>query len=169
MYIESVLKGYNLKDVPMNKELRKQLEHKTKVELVELLLSLNPDLHNTTDTKHRARTIRAIEIAHHQKIGPENHKEWPQIKSFILGIKFDRQARRKRITDRLHMRLEQGMIDEVSDLLKEVDADSLIFYGLEYKYITLYLTGKISYNDMNSQLEIAIHQLAKRQRSRRTA
>jgi tRNA dimethylallyltransferase len=163
MYIESILKGYNLTDVPKNLELRKQLEHKTQEELVEILISLNPDLHNTTDTKHRARTIRAIEIAYHQKDHPENRRNWPVINSFILGIKFDRLSRRKRITERLKVRLEQGMIDEVKNLLEEVDADSLIFYGLEYKYITLYLTGKINYNDMCSQLEIAIHQFAKRQ------
>ena len=163
MYIEAVLKGYDLTDVPQNIELRKQLEHKTQEELIKLLISLNPDLHNTTDTKHRARTIRAIEIAQHQKNHSEKRMEWPKIDSLIIGIKFDRQSRRKRITDRLNMRLEQGMIDEVRDLLREVDQDILIFYGLEYKYITLYLTRQISYNDMYSQLEIAIHQFAKRQ------
>ncbi|MFC2124298.1 tRNA (adenosine(37)-N6)-dimethylallyltransferase MiaA [Bacteroidota bacterium] len=163
MYIEAVLKGYDLIDVPNNENLRKDLESSTQEELVEILKSINPELHNTTDTSHRERTIRGIEIAHYQKEHPDKHRKWPKIESFILGIKYDRQSRRKKISDRLKIRLKEGMIDEVRDLLKEVDADSLIFYGLEYKFLTLYVTGEISYDDMCSQLEIAIHQFAKRQ------
>lgn len=163
MYIESILKEYDLADVPDDEELRKRLEPKTQEELVSILKSAHPNLHNTTDTTQRERTIRAIEIANFHNNNAITPTNWPKIESLTLGIIYDRQTRRERISERLKSRLEEGMIDEITELLKVVDEDDLMFYGLEYKYLTLYVTGKISYKDMFSKLEIAIHQFAKRQ------
>jgi tRNA dimethylallyltransferase len=163
MYIEAVTKGYKLINVPINDDLRNELEKKDTDELVELLKTLTPYFHNTTDTKHRKRTIRAIEIADYYKTHTEVDTHFPTINQLVFGVKYDRGNRRKRISQRLAERLKSGMIEEVEHLLQKVKADDLIFYGLEYKYITLYLTGKLSKTEMHQQLEIAIHQFAKRQ------
>jgi tRNA dimethylallyltransferase len=162
MYIEAVINGYQMAEAPANYTLRAELETKTDAELLEILSSMKL-LHNKTDYDTRKRLIRAIEIEISGKKNaaePQNHK----INNIYFGITVDTETRRKRITDRLEFRLSNGMIDEVKQLLeKNIAADDLIYYGLEYKYITLYLTGKLSYDEMLRQLNIAIHQFAKRQ------
>ena len=163
LYIESVLKGYRLINVPPDETFRRQLENKTQEELVDMLKALNPALHNTTDTRHRKRTIRALEIAEYYRNHPETDRYFPAIHSVIFGIKFDRHSRRKRITERLHARIREGLIEEVEQLLKSVPEKDLIFYGLEYKYVTLYLNGTLNRDEMIRKLETAIHQFAKRQ------
>ena len=163
MYIESVLKGYRLVDVPVNTELRANLERKSDDELVELLGSYKV-LHNITDIKERERSVRAIEIQEYYKNNPELSFSFPEIKSVIFGIHFDREIIRKRITMRLKERLEAGMVNEVKVLLqKGLKPEQLKFYGLEYKYLTLYITGEVTYDEMFRQLNTAIHQFAKRQ------
>jgi tRNA dimethylallyltransferase len=163
MYIESILKDYQLFTVPCNDELRKQLSNKTLEELIPLLESYR-HLHNVTDTLDRERLIRAIEIADYYAENPDRQMNISDIKHLVLGIKFDRNSRRKRISERLNQRLENGMIDEVQGLIDSgVDAETLIYYGLEYKYITMYIQGLITYNEMFCQLETAIHQFSKRQ------
>ena len=163
LYIESVLKGYHLPDVPANLALRKSLEGKSIEELTKILQNYRR-LHNTTDTDTVKRAIRAIEIAHFQKYNKTLATEFPPLESVVLGLHIDRELRREKITARLKARLQEGMIDEIRSLLDSgVDADSLIYYGLEYKYVTLHVLGKISYEEMYNQLEIAIHQFAKRQ------
>ena len=163
LYIESVLKGYRLFPVPENPELRRSLENKTLQELAEMLKKYKT-LHNTSDIDTAKRAIRAIEIEEYYRIYPINKREFPEIKSLIIGIDIDREERRKRITRRLKTRLQEGMIEEVKALLDSgVSPDDLIYYGLEYKYLTNYLLGKLSYEQMFSELETAIHQFAKRQ------
>lgn len=163
LYIESVLRGYSLVNVPENKELREQLQDKSLEEL-SAILSTYKQLHNTTDVDTAQRAIRAIEIEEYTKVHPAERNEFPPLNSLIIGVDIDREIRRKRITNRLKTRLEEGMIDEVRSILnKGIHPDDLIYYGLEYKYVTLYIQGKISYQEMFSQLEIAIHQFAKRQ------
>jgi tRNA dimethylallyltransferase len=162
MYIESVLKGYNLQAVPENKQLREELSKHDLDELVQMLRATKPNLHNTTDTTSKKRVIRSLEIAQHSKNHSGSHG-FPTFNSVILGMAFDRECRRRRISERLSTRLEEGMISEVEALLKKVKAEDLIFYGLEYKYITLYLIGELSRQQMVEKLEIAIHQFAKRQ------
>ena len=163
MYIEAVLKGFKLLDVPPNPELRQSLSGKPLGEL-EKILSSYKTLHNKTDVDSAQRAIRAIEIAeYHQKEAPESSGYKP-INSLIIGLEINRELRREKISRRLYKRLEEGMIDEVRALLDDgIQPDDLIYYGLEYKYLTLYITGKISYKEMTGQLEIAIHQFAKRQ------
>ncbi len=163
MYIEAVTKGYKLVPVPINESLRKELEGQPLEELVEMLRKLQTDLHNTTDTRNKKRTIRAIEIARYYEENDQMDTSFPNLNTVILGVKYDRVSRRRRISERLKARLEEGMIDEVEMLLKKVKAEDLIFYGLEYKYLTLYLTGHLSKDEMFKKLEIAIHQFAKRQ------
>ncbi len=163
MYIEAVTKGYKLIQVPVNETLRKKLENKEQGELISLLDALNPKFHNTTDTKHKKRTIRAIEIATYYQDHAEMDSNFPEINQLVFGVRYDRGNRRKRISERLKIRLDSGMIEEVQQLLKKVKAEDLIFYGLEYKYVTLYLTGQLTKIQMHQQLEIAIHQFAKRQ------
>ena len=164
LYIEAVLKNYRLTEVPPNKELRKELEGKTLDELTEILKKLKPKLHNHTDVETDRRAIRAIEIEKYYAENPEFDSSFPQINSLNIGIDFDRELRRQRITTRLKQRLEEGMLDEVQKLLDSgLTPEQLIYYGLEYKYLTLHLTGSLSYNEMFRQLEIAIHQFAKRQ------
>lgn len=164
LYIEAVLKNYRLIEVPPNKELRKELEGKSLAELTEILKSLKPDLHNETDVETDRRAIRAIEIEKYYAENPQMESEMPEIHSLNIGIDFDRELRRQRITNRLKQRLDEGMLDEVQKLLDSgLTPEQLIYYGLEYKYLTLHLTGQLSYNDMFRQLEIAIHQFAKRQ------
>src|SRR5690554_4836640 len=163
LYIESVLKGYNLPDVPANPELRESLQNKSLEELSDILRSYRP-LHNTTDTDTKKRAIRAIEIADYQSKNQSSACAFQPIESTILGLRIDRDLRRDKITKRLKSRLQEGMIEEVKQIIDSgVAPDDLIYYGLEYKYVTLHVLEAISYKEMFTQLETAIHQFAKRQ------
>ena len=164
LYIEAVLKNYRLIEVPPNKELRKELEGKSLEELTEILKSLKSQLHNVTDVETDRRAIRAIEIEKYYSEYQQEESEMPEIRSLNIGIDFDRDIRRQRISSRLKQRLKEGMLDEVQKLMDSgLTPEQLIYYGLEYKYLTLHLTGELSYDEMFRQLEIAIHQFAKRQ------
>ena len=168
LYIEAVLKGYKLSPVPQNQELRDSLEGKPLNELTEMLKGLKEkngsNMHNTTDVDSCQRAIRAIEIETYNLEHPTSRRELPPVESLIIGIDIDREERRAKITRRLKARLEEGMVEEVKALLDEgIPADDLIYYGLEYKFLTEYLTGVTSYSEMTNRLEIAIHQFAKRQ------
>ena len=168
LYIEAVLKGYQLSPVPQNPELRQRLEGKTLDELTQMLTELKAQngsvMHNKTDVDSCQRAIRAIEIEEYNLHTPTPKRELPPIDSLIIGVSIDREARREKITRRLKARLEEGMIDEVQGLLHEgIPADDLIYYGLEYKFVTEYLVGRLTYDEMFQRLEIAIHQFAKRQ------
>lgn len=169
LYIEAVLKGYNLAVVPENKELRARLEGKTLDELAVMLAELKrrngSKMHNTTDVDTVKRAVRAIEIETYVEKHPDaGFEDMPPADSIIIGVDIDREERRRRITSRLRQRLDEGMAGEVRALLDSgVNADDLIYYGLEYKYVTEYVIGRISYDEMFSRLEIAIHQFAKRQ------
>ena len=168
LYIEAVLKGYKLSPVPQNPELRAKLEGKSLDELTLVLTELKArtgsNMHNKTDVDSCQRAIRAIEIETHNLEHPVPRRELPAVDSLIIGVNIDREARREKITRRLKARLEEGMIDEVRGLMAEgIPADDLIYYGLEYKFVTEYLTGKTTYDEMFTRLEIAIHQFAKRQ------
>ena len=168
LYIEAVLKGYSLSPVPQNPELRAKLEEKSLEELTHLLADLKEKnhsvMHNKTDVDSCQRAIRAIEIETYNLTKPTEERQCPPIDSLIIGVDIDREERRRKITKRLKERLKAGMIDEVDGLLKRgIPADDLIYYGLEYKFVTEYLIGKLSYDEMFRQLEIAIHQFAKRQ------
>ena len=163
MYIEAVLKGYKLLDVPQNPELRESLRNKTLEEL-ETILASYKILHNKTDVDTAQRAIRAIEIEEYYKTQAPDVNEYNPINSLIIGIDIDRELRREKISRRLRVRLDEGMVNEVRKIIDSgVKPEDLIYYGLEYKYLTLYIIGKLSYEDMVSQLEIAIHQFAKRQ------
>lgn len=163
LYIESVLKGYKMVKVPVDKEKRTFLETKNDTELTEYLASFR-FLHNITDTSDRERLVRAIEIQEYYHNHPELITSFPTIKNDLFGIYFDRQIIRRRITTRLEKRLNEGMIDEVSSLIDNgVTPEKLKFYGLEYKFITQYLLGELGYDGMFEKLNIAIHQFAKRQ------
>lgn len=163
LYVESVLKGYRLLPVPENPALRESLEEKSLEELTEIL-SRYKMLHNNTDTDTKKRAIRAIEIEEYYRTCPAEERYFPQINCLTIGVSVDREVRRNRITRRLHERLDAGMVDEVRGLLeKGVTAEQLMYYGLEYKYLTQYIIGELSYDDMVKGLEIAIHQFAKRQ------
>ena len=163
MYIESVLKGYRLLPVPENPELRASLEGKTLEELTDILRRYKK-LHNSTDVDTAKRAIRAIEIEEYYKQQPPEYREFPSLKSLIVGVDIDRELRREKITRRLKQRLEEGMVDEVRGLLAEgVSAENLIYYGLEYKFLTQYVIGELTFEEMFQQLETAIHQFAKRQ------
>ena len=168
LYIEAVLKGYHLSPVPQNQELRDSLEGKTLAELTQLLTQLKAktgsNMHNTTDVDSCQRAIRAIEIETYNIEHPTPRRELPPVDSLIIGVNIDRELRREKITRRLKARLEEGMIEEVKALLDEsIPAEDLIYYGLEYKYVTEYLIGQTTYEEMFTRLEIAIHQFAKRQ------
>ena len=168
LYIEAVLKGYRLSPVPQNPELRQQLEGKSLEELTQMLTELKAKngstMHNTTDVDSVQRAIRAIEIEEYNLHTPTPRRELPPIDSLIIGVSIDREARRQKITNRLKARLDGGMVDEVRALLDEgIPADDLIYYGLEYKFVTEYLIGRTTYDEMFQRLEIAIHQFAKRQ------
>ena len=168
LYIEAVLKGYKLSPVPQNPELRARLEGKTLDELTQMLTALKAQtgstMHNKTDVDSCQRAIRAIEIETHNLEHPTPLRELPPVDSLIIGVDIDREERRAKITRRLKARLEEGMIDEVKGLMAEgIPAEDLIYYGLEYKFVTEYLVGKTSYDEMFTRLEIAIHQFAKRQ------
>ena len=163
LYLESVLRSYQFSPVPVNHELRDSLSSKSLDELTEILSSYKK-LHNTTDVDTAQRAIRAIEIADYNKHHPEALRSFPTIGGPILGVDIPREVRRERITRRLHTRIEQGMLVEIRRLLDDgVSAEDLMYYGLEYKYLTLYILGELSYTEMIRQLEIAIHQFAKRQ------
>ena len=163
LYIEAVLKGYKMIEVPTNQSLREHLESKTLEELTQIL-STYKTLHNRTDVDTIKRAIRAIEIADYYSNHTEENTYYPPINSLIIGIDISRDERRKRITDRLKKRFDAGMIDEVKNLLqKGISPEDLIYYGLEYKFITNFILGKLTYSELFSQLEIAIHQFAKRQ------
>ena len=163
LYIEAVLNKYDLVRVPPNQELRDKLSDLTQEELIEVLKKYNSKLHNTSDLKIRKTTLRAIEIADYYRKGEVRTNDFPDINSLIFGIKYDRLSRRKRISERLEARLNEGLLKEVKMLLEKISAEDLIYYGLEYKFTTLYLTGQIDYNEMFRKLEVAIHQFAKRQ------
>ncbi len=168
LYIEAVLKGYKLSPVPQNPELRAQLEGRSLEELTQMLMELKQRngsvMHNKTDVDSCQRAIRAIEIETYNLQNPVPRRELPPVESLIVGVSIDRELRREKITRRLKARLEDGMVDEVRALLDGgIPAEDLIYYGLEYKYVTEYIVGRLSYDEMFRQLEIAIHQFAKRQ------
>lgn len=163
MYIESVLKGYKLLPVPENPELRASLADKSLDELTTILAGYKK-LHNSTDVDTVKRAIRAIEIEEYYRQQPVSAREFPAINSLVIGVDIDRDLRRAKITRRLKQRLDEGMVDEVRAFLDAgIPAEDLIYYGLEYKYLTLYAVGQLTYDEMFHQLEIAIHQFAKRQ------
>lgn len=168
LYIESVLKGYRLIPVPENKELRHELEGKSLLELSIILERLkagnHSNMHNSTDVDTPKRAIRAIEIEMAYKEAPVEERTFPKIDNVIIGVGIDRDLRRMKITRRLDRRLKEGMVDEVKSLLDSgIPADDLIYYGLEYKFVTEYILGKTTFEEMHRSLEIAIHQFAKRQ------
>lgn len=168
LYIEAVLKGYSLSPVPQNAELRERLASKSLEELTAMLVELKKKtgstMHNRSDVDTAQRAIRAIEIEEHNLNNPMPARECPPIDSLIIGVDIDRDERRRKITNRLKARLEDGMVEEIQGLLRRgIPAEDLIYYGLEYKFVTEYVTGKLTYDEMFRQLEIAIHQFAKRQ------
>lgn len=163
LYLESVLKGYKMMPVPQNDELRSRLEGKSLEELTQLLATYKT-LHNTTDVDTAKRAIRAIEIQEYYKEHPQEFVDFPSINTLIIGLDIDRELRRARISKRLQDRLQEGMVEEVRRILESgVTPEDMIYYGLEYKYITNYIIGNLTYEQMVSELEIAIHQFAKRQ------
>lgn len=168
LYIESVLKGYALSPVPQNQALRDKLAGKSLAELTEMLEDLkhrnHSVMHNRTDVDTAQRAIRAIEIETYNLEHPTDNRTLPPIDSVIIGVDINREERRRKITQRLKQRLEEGMVDEIRQLLdRGIAPENLIYYGLEYKFVTEYVIGKTSYEEMFRQLEIAIHQFAKRQ------
>lgn len=168
LYLEAVLKGYALSPVPQNTELRARLEGKSLAELTQILSDLKAQtgsvMHNTTDVDSCQRAIRAIEIETYNIEHATALRTMPAIDSLIIGVNIEREERRRKITARLKQRLDEGMVEEVRALLDSgIAADDLIYYGLEYKFITEYIIGKLTYEEMFRQLEIAIHQFAKRQ------
>ena len=168
LYLEAILKGYHLSTVPPNEELRNQLNEMSHESLIQMLVEiqeqLNTKMHNSTDLDSKQRTIRAIEIGKHMLTEADPKTNFPEIPSLIIGVDIDREERRRKITTRLYQRLEEGMIEEVKQLLNQgIAPEDLIYYGLEYKFVTEHIIGKLSYDEMVRQLEIAIHQFAKRQ------
>lgn len=168
LYLEAVLRGYALSPVPQNEALRKELSTKSLDELTAILQDLKQlsgtIMHNRTDVDTAQRAIRAIEIEQYNLDTTTEKRVYPSIDSVIIGLSVDREERRARITQRLDYRLSHGLMDEVKGLLKHnVSADDLMYYGLEYKYVTQYVLGQTTYDKMRNQLEIAIHQFAKRQ------
>jgi tRNA dimethylallyltransferase len=164
LYLEAVLKNYKLIQVPINEPLREKLEGKSLGELTEILKTYKSDLHNQTDIENEKRAIRAIEIEEYYLSNPEIDTGMPDIRSLVVGVKFDRLSRRKRITERLRQRFKEGMLDEVQRLLDSgLTPEQLTYYGLEYKFMTQHLTGQITWQEMFDGLNVAIHQFAKRQ------
>lgn len=168
LYIEAVLGGYSLSPVPQNQKLRESLEGKSLDQLTQMLVQLKQkngsNMHNRTDVDTAQRAIRAIEIETYNLEHPTPERQMPPVDSLVIGINIDRELRREKITRRLKARLEEGMCDEIRSLIDGgVNPDDLIYYGLEYKFVTEYVVGKTSYEEMFRQLEIAIHQFAKRQ------
>lgn len=163
LYIEAVIQGYKLIHVPVNQSLRDEMEQKSLKELIEILAAYK-NIHNNSDIDNKKRTIRAIEIEDYYTHHPEIDFSYPEINPLLIGVRFDRTTERKRITERLSQRLKDGMVQEVENLLKSgITADQLIYYGLEYKFLTRYIIGEISYEEMFAGLNTAIHQFAKRQ------
>lgn len=163
LYIESVLKAYKMMPVPQNEELRQSLEDKSLEELT-TILSTYKTLHNTTDVDTAKRAIRAIEICEYYRSHPQDFVDFPDINCLVVGVDIARDLRREKISKRLRARLDEGMVDEVRRILDSgVSAEDMIYYGLEYKYLTNYVIGNLTYEQMVSELEIAIHQFAKRQ------
>lgn len=168
LYIEAVLGGYSLSPVPQNQALRDGLEGKSLEELTRMLAELKrqngSNMHNRTDVDTAQRAIRAIEIETYNLEHPTPERQMPPLDSLVIGINIDRELRREKITRRLKARLDEGMCDEIQGLIDGgVNPEDLIYYGLEYKFITEYVIGRTSYDEMFRQLEIAIHQFAKRQ------
>lgn len=168
LYLESIVRGYQISEVPKNEELRKSLEGKSLEELTVILRELKEKngsvMHNHTDVDTAKRAIRAIEIETHNLEDPLPNRDFPVFSSLNIGLDIPRNLRRQRISDRLQARIDAGMLDEIRALLAEgIPAEDLIYYGLEYKYLTLHVIGEITYEEMFTQLETAIHQFAKRQ------
>ena len=168
LYIEAVLGGYSLSPVPQNQKLRESLEGKSLDQLTQMLVQLKQkngsNMHNRTDVDTAQRAIRAIEIETYNLEHPTPERQMPPVDSLVIGINIDRELRREKITRRLKARLDEGMCDEIQGLIDGgVNPEDLIYYGLEYKFITEYVIGRTSYDEMFRQLEIAIHQFAKRQ------
>ncbi len=163
LYLEAVLKGYRLIQVPVNEQRRAELEQLSLEALTEILTGYK-SLHNTSDIENKKRALRAIEIEEFCRANPGIDLSFPAINSLIVGVKYDRNSRRNRITQRLKQRLNEGMADEVRKLLDSgLQPDDLTYYGLEYKYLTLYITGELTFDEMFNGLNTAIHQFAKRQ------
>jgi tRNA dimethylallyltransferase len=163
LYIEAVLKGYNMVEVPVNMQLRDEWRNFNNAKLEEILRTFKP-LHNTTDTVTRDRLMRALEIEYFKQENPQMRNAYNFSGLPVFGLKFERQTERTRITQRLHSRLNEGMVEEVRQLLElGIPAQRLMQYGLEYKYVTQYITGELQYKTMTTQLNTAIHQFAKRQ------
>ncbi|MBN2480741.1 MAG: tRNA (adenosine(37)-N6)-dimethylallyltransferase MiaA [Bacteroidales bacterium] len=163
LYIAAVTRNYLLFHVPLNAALRKELEQRPLHELADMLRSMKK-LHNKTDVDTIEHAVRALEIEIFYRKNPEIVREMPVLNTLFLGIRYERTEERRRITERLQSRLKQGLVDEVKRLLNGgLAPEELIYYGLEYRYITLYITGKLTYDDMVGRLNTAIHQLAKRQ------
>lgn len=163
LYIEAVLQQYKMIHVPANPALRESLKDKPLAELEEILSEFRI-LHNSTDTDTHKRAVRAIEIETYYQSHPEIEVQLPEIRPLLIGVDIERDVRREKITRRLQQRLEEGLVAEVEALLAEgLSAEDLIYYGLEYKFVTQYVTGRLSYDEMVTQLNIAIHQFAKRQ------
>ena len=164
LYIEAILNNYRLIQVPVNEPLREQLSGKSLEELTDILKGYKTKLHNITDIVNEKRAIRAIEIEQYYAGNSVDDMAMPVLNSLVVGVKYDRQTERRRITRRLEQRLDEGMADEVKGLLDSgIPPDNLIYYGLEYKFITRYLMGDLTYKHMKEQLNTAIHQFAKRQ------
>jgi tRNA dimethylallyltransferase len=164
LYLEAVLKNYKLIQVPLNEALRQKLSGKNLDELTEILKTYKSELHNITDVENEKRAVRAIEIEEYYLTHPEIDAKMPDIRSLVVGVKFDRQSRRKRITSRLRQRLKEGMLGEVQRLLSSgLTPEQLTYYGLEYKFMTQHLTGQLTFQEMFEGLNVAIHQFAKRQ------
>lgn len=168
LYVESVIKGYHLSPVPQNEELRNALKNKSMEELTQILVELkernNSNMHNTTDVDSRQRAIRAIEIETYNTEVHTDNRYFPPIKTTIIGVDISREERRNKISSRLKKRIDEGMTDEIRRIIESgVNPEDLIYYGLEYKFVTEYVIGRTSYDEMLHGLEIAIHQFAKRQ------
>jgi tRNA dimethylallyltransferase len=163
LYLEAVLKGYRLTQVPSDKQRREELSLMSLEELAEILKGYKK-VHNSSDTETKNRAIRAIEIEEYLLLNPNLDFDFPEINSLIIGVRFDRDTRRQRITSRLKQRLDEGMVEEVKGLLDSgLTPEDLTYYGLEYKYLTLFITGELTGEEMFEKLNIAIHQFAKRQ------
>ncbi len=164
LYLDAILQGYDLVKVEENKGLRQELDPLSLSALQKRLQSLRPEQHNTTDLEDRSRLIRAIEIAVGEELATAKPLELPDLSPRIFGLRWPRELLRKRITQRLRQRLEQGMIEEVEGLHKAgVSWETLDFYGLEYRFVGQYLQGQLNRNDLFQKLNSAIHQFAKRQ------
>jgi tRNA dimethylallyltransferase len=164
LYLDAVLRGYRMVEVPEDPALRAELEKRSTDELAAMLWKLRPEQHNTSDLLERGRTIRAIEIARFERGHTAHQETLPEIRSLTIGIRWERSELRRRITERLRVRLENGMIEEVQRLHEEgVAWERLDYYGLEYRYIGAFLQGKLNRNDLFQRLNSSIHDFAKRQ------